>query len=583
MVRRAFARRRRRAFLVLLCAALLGVGLAGSAAGFEIDKQRTFLGGLWTHGDGTRGVHEQITAAAIRRGMAAAPANLIAQIQAGAENVDVTHHFDAEYHFDSASVRSYASRFALGFQRLNSHLSGATPLADRNPEFFQPTFGSYRAIVSALPGALRQLADHPECRSCDRARLRRLALAIDPAEDASLSAALTANPNPDPHPPTNPESAFGSVSKLSCGLCGKLAGVRTEYLTMIMRVNRAVAFALGQSRLLDEGKQVRERIETLSDALRAYRAFQALGHAFHAAQDFFAHSNYVELMAGVEVEQPIAPNTTIPVPQRRADFSLAGLQRIMGADAYRKLESGAAPAIWLGEGDYCLGSLYNPDTRIEFRIPAKIATTLGLPRVLTTPRVGRNHLPPKGLNYCHYASVTAANGERTPGLNKDSPGSAEPSHINHSFARKAATDMTAVLWKSFLTTVRRPADKQAGTGATKKPPATGAACTENWWRGTWKRVEHGGEVTFGQSGGRITSGSYTWFGGGTFAGMTLQDNCRTMTGNQGATDQLKAAVFEIHLESKNHFAGNWRWATTPARHPDGSKRWNGSFGGTRTT
>ena len=34
------------------------------------------------------------------------------------------------------------------------------------------------------------------------------------------------------------------------------------------------------------------------DFYRVYPSFMALGHAFHALQDFFAHSNYVELMAG---------------------------------------------------------------------------------------------------------------------------------------------------------------------------------------------------------------------------------------------------------------------------------------------
>jgi hypothetical protein len=430
------------------------------ASGFAIDKRHTFLGYLSFHGtEAAGGVHEQITARAIRRGMSAAPARLVAQIQAGAENVDVTHHFDAEYHFDSASTTAFPQRFVAAFKQLNSHLNGARPLADRNPEFFRPSFGSYRAIVSQLPAALRQLAGDPGCASCDRGRLRRLADALDPAENKQLARALAVNPNPDPHPPTNPESAFGSVSKTSCGLCGKLAGVRTEYLTLMTRVNRAVAFARGQSSRLKESSPVRRRIQRISDQLRAYRAFQALGHAFHSAQDFFAHSNYVELMAGVEVEQPIRKGTKIPVPQRRADFGTTGLRAIMGAQRYGKLESGSAAAIWLGEGDYCLGSPYNPDTKFTLSIPAGIADTLGLPRQLSTPRIGKNPRPPKGLNYCHYPSKTV-NGVRTPGLNKDEPGNKEPSLVNHSYARQAAEDMTAVLWKSFLTTVNKPTARE---------------------------------------------------------------------------------------------------------------------------
>ena len=38
----------------------------------------------------------------------------------------------------------------------------------------------------------------------------------------------------------------------------------------------------------------------------AYLAYQDLGHAFHSTEDFFAHSNYVELMGGVNVGDSIA-------------------------------------------------------------------------------------------------------------------------------------------------------------------------------------------------------------------------------------------------------------------------------------
>ncbi len=449
---------------------------AAVASGFAIDKSHTFLGYLSFHGtEATGGVHEQITAKAIRRGMPAAPGRLVAQIQAGAENVDVTHHFDAEYHFDAVSTSAFPERLEAAFRQLSSHLNGARPLADRNPEFFRPSFGSYRAIVSELPAALRHLAGDSGCRTCDRARLLRLATTFDAAENTRLARALAVNPNPDPHPPTNPESAFGTVSKVSCGLCGKLAGVRTEYLTLMTRVNRAVAFAIGQSSRLKRSSPVRRRLQRISDELRAYRAFQALGHAFHSGQDFFAHSNYVELMAGVEVEQPIRKGTKIPVPQRRADFGTKGLRAIMGAQRYARLESGSAAAIWLGEGDYCLGSPYNPDTKFTLRIPALIADTLGVPRLLSTPRIGRNPRPPTGLNYCHYPSKTVG-GVRTAGLNKDEPGNKEPSHVNHPYARQAAEDMTAVLWKSFLATIEKPAAQNDSANEREpkpKPPGSG--------------------------------------------------------------------------------------------------------------
>jgi hypothetical protein len=547
------------AVVVLVVCVVSGV-YAVVASGFAIDKKHTFLGYLSFHGTpAAGGVHEQITAKAIRRGMPGAPSRLVALIQAGVENVDVTHHFDAEYHFDSASTLTYPRRFAVAFRQLNSHLNGARPLADRNPEFFRPTFGSYRAIVSQLPAALRQLAADADCRGCDRARLRRLAIVFDPVDNKQLARALAVNPNPDPHPPTNPKSMFGKVSKGSCGLCGKLAAVRTEYLALMTRVNRAVAFASGQSSRLKQSSPVRRRIQRIANGLRAYRAFQAIGHAFHSAQDFFAHSNYVELMAGVDVEQPIRKGTRIRVPQRRADFSMKGLRAILGAQRYAKLESGSAAAIWLGEGDYCLGSPYNPDTKLTFSIPRLIADTLGLPRQLSTPRIGRNPRPPKGLNYCHYPSKTV-NGVRTPGLNKDEPGNKEPSHVNHPFARQAAEDMTAVLWKSFLTTVRRPeAEKESVAD----------------WTGTWSA--NYGPIVLIQT-GRTVKGCYkrenSTITKGTVTGNVLN---ATWTNREGGGDKTGLLKFTLH---GNSFSGGWAYEGKV--RAGNSHAWSGTRVSTKT-
>jgi hypothetical protein len=105
-----------------------------------------------------------------------------------------------------------------------------------------------------------------------------------------------------------------------------------------------------------------------------------------------------------------------------------------------------------------------------------------------------------------------------------------------------------------------------------EPPA----CRQSWWTGTWKRAEHEGEVTFAQQGRSMTSARWTWFGGGTFTGMVLSDDCTSMRGTIPKTPRLAAAYFSIRLERPNTFTGNWRWATTPA------SRWDGTVGGTCT-
>jgi hypothetical protein len=490
--------------------ALLAIGLAAcvysaAGSGFAIDKSKTFLGGTFTHGDGTDGVHEAITATAIRRGLPRAPGELIGLVQAGAENVDVTHHFDSEYHFDSASTAAFPKRFDRAFATVHAHLAGAAKLADRNPEFFDPSYPTFRHIAQSLAAAMRDLAAHPRCDDCDGAKLRAGSSFIE-----RWLPALYVNENPDPHHPTNPESVWASQSFLrtDCGLCGKLWPVNKAYRSLTTAIEGESRRALTESTALPKKDPLRARIAGIRAALRAYRAFQALGHAFHATQDFFAHSNYVELMAGVQVAQPVPAGTRIPVPGRRGDWSGAGLKKLMGAGRYRMLESGAANAIWLGEGDYCLGSAYNPRTKRTVTIPASITKRLGLsPIRLEIPAIGTNPRPPAGLRYCHYP--TSAN----PGLNKDEPvdpgrpRAAEPSFVNHPFARQAAEDMTAVLWKSFLASVRRPGSGPAPGTPKPKPPPTAQP-------GTWslKRATINPFKAAYPAGSTITvkSGSLTW-------------------------------------------------------------------------
>lgn len=480
--------RPRQSLFAALAICVVASVYAAAGSGFSIDKTKTFLGGTFTHGSGTDGIHEDITARAIRRGLPGAPRNLVGLIQAGAENVDVTHHFDAEYHFDSASIATFPRNFERGFAAVHAHLQGAAKLADRNPEFFGPSYTSFRHIAQDLALAMVRLAGHDRCRGCSKTALRLRA-----AQVSTTLPALLVNDNPDPHFPTNAGSAFAGESFLrtDCGLCGKLWPVNKAYRTIISTVESASKLALVQSTALEAKDPLRARLRGISDALRAYRAFQALGHAFHATQDFFAHSNYVELLAGVAVAQPIPKGTKIPVPQQRTDFSLhgkvmgkgtgTGLAGILG-DKFRRLESGASNAIWLGEDDYCLGSLYNPRTSFTVSITPEVTRALGLPRIRFTTPGGKNPRPPKGLNYCHYP--TSAN----PGLNKDEPvdprqpKASEPSHVNHPFARQAAEDMTAVLWKSFLASVHRPETSPApGTTPTPKPKPKPPPAK----RGTW--------------------------------------------------------------------------------------------------
>ena len=236
--------RPRQSLSTALVVGVVACAYAAGGSGFAIDKSKTFLGGTFTHGTGTDGVHEAITAKALRRGMPGASQNLVGLIQAGAENVDVTHHFDAEYHFDSSSMATYPKRFEKAFATVQGHLGdaakghlrGAAKLADRNPEFFDPTYPTFRHIATALSSSLEKLADDPRCASCSKVTLRARAVLVK----ATLPLLLL-NKNPDPHYPTNPESVFASQSVFSvkCGLCGKLWPINKGFRTIIFAVESA--------------------------------------------------------------------------------------------------------------------------------------------------------------------------------------------------------------------------------------------------------------------------------------------------------------------------------------------------------
>src|SRR6185436_8202198 len=143
--------------------------------------------------------------------------------------------------------------------------------------------------------------------------------------------------------------------------------VHEAYLDILDNVADAVNDALGNhfdpscgcqrtlAQVLGTSNPHVVRLQQLSDAIRAYHAYQNLGHALHAAQDFFAHSDYVEVMAGVAIGQPIPAGTLIPLPASFSQFNLAGLQAVMGSQRFAQLESGDVFTIWLAEGDYSLG------------------------------------------------------------------------------------------------------------------------------------------------------------------------------------------------------------------------------------
>ena len=441
---------------------LLGLAAALPVSAFKIDFPLTFVpvenlphGGL--------PIHEEVTRDAITNVTPAASAALILNLQRGVQNADVIHQFDSEYHFDNSSVLLNVG-FSNGFANMTQRFEAARLNALGNPEFLAPHYTSYLEISAEAVAALAALATDPECLlqpACPTTQA-----ALDAALISSLLPALAINPNPDPHRASNPRSLFHYPPDLGSGLglSGYLGPVQEAYLEVVGAVDDAVNNALGDhfdptclcNRNLTEVMGASNthvvRLQRLRNAIRAYRAHQDLGHAMHAAQDFFSHSDYVELMAGVGVGQPIPPGTVIPLPADFSQFNLAGLQTLMGAARFNQLESGDALTIWLGDGDFSLGdagilNFFNPNTGIE--IGGFSLLGLNIPAV-SIPALGSNPNPFPGFNHGHYLSSMAL------GLNKDAPMASltdEPAHVNYLPARQAAVQVSSLMWTAFLQSI----------------------------------------------------------------------------------------------------------------------------------
>jgi len=467
--------------LALTISILFGLAAASPVSAFKIDFTTSFVA-VANIAHAGQPVHEEITRDAITNVMPTASLALIVNLQRGVQNADILHQFDSESHFDNSSVFLNVG-FSSGFATMRQRIESARVNAVGNPEFLAPHYTSFLDISTDVAAALAELAVDPECLvqpGCPTSQSAAEAVAV-----SALLPAFLIYPNPDTHRATNPRSLFHYPPD-GQGLSGYLSPIQEAYLGGISTVEDALANVLGNhfdlscfcdrnlAEVLGSSNSHVVRLQRLQNAIRAYRAHQDLGHALHAAQDFFAHSDYVELMAGVAVGEAMSPGTTILLPAEFSQFNLTGLRTIMGDARFNLLESGVVRTIWLGDGDYSLGdagiqNLFNPSTGIE--IGGANVLTVHIPSK-SISSVGQNANPFAGFNHGHYLSSTAL------GLNKDcafdpaSSATNEPAHRNFPAARQAAVEMSTLLWASFLQSIGEitvpivltcPADKVVAT------------------------------------------------------------------------------------------------------------------------
>jgi hypothetical protein len=370
------------------------------AIAFSIDFHSFGTLGLEILHDGPP-VHETITVEIIRdRPDGPSTANLIEHIKRGLQNTDYTHQFGAEYHFDNSTpLSSDNGGLSRGFARIQADLEQAIETATDNPLFLAPLHRSFQDIAANVHNVFVALTVDRDCLgspACPSALIARHAVELGliiPLFSQVL------NRNPDPH--------IGA------------------YSGPIRRIQEMVKEALTGCR----GK-ICPGLTLLQQEIRAYYGWHHLGHAFHTTQDFFAHSNYVELMGGkdgppcwplglVLEAGPCGTKITNPdadfilVPTEFEQFNESGLRTIMG-NKWQMLQTGYVGG---STDDHCGGKDGN-----------------------TLP----NTNAPPGYQYCHWHTRTM------PGLNKDEPGEEEPAHMNHQYARAAAKKVSAALWEYFL-------------------------------------------------------------------------------------------------------------------------------------
>lgn len=465
----AHLRRRTRPRVLLAVAVVaLAIGVPAASA-FTIGIGTTFFSAAFEPHGGSA-VHEAITAEAVRAGYPAASAALVLDLQRGVENADITHQFDSETHFDNSSLSLNGGRavpgrtpnFAGAFDTAHARFAAAVKLAKGNPQFLNPDFKIFGDLVASVRTTFAKLAVLPTCIATTACPTTFFA-----AQAARLTvwgAALEVDPDPDPHQSTGETSIFAQrCPRNAAPMCGVLSGVNSYYTTMFPALAAALDRAYAALKKVYGATDVDTlAVQRYRQDLDAYLAYQWLGHALHSTEDFFAHSNYVELMAGVEpgtrisTAKPAVKPGTIAVPASWSAFTIAGVSKLLGARALR-LESGAVGAVWLKDGDFCHSAadvFFNP-IYLSFLKRPSIAFD-PWPKVTWLPVEslglgGTNPNPPAGFQYCHYPTAT------TVGLNKDDAAveknPSRSSHPNHAYARAAAVQMAGVLWCDFLTAI----------------------------------------------------------------------------------------------------------------------------------
>jgi len=368
-------------------------------------------------------VHELITAAAIRHVTDDVSTRLVRHIIRGNQNADgPTHKFDPVYHVNSATTSNGA--FRESFDLIRRLIDAAVDDARDNDEFWNPRHDTFQGTLDDVADTLFALGLNPACNIVGESACPQAQLLAKAAVVRADSIRLLVNPMPDPH-----GAEKDMLLNLRADLRALLDPPRDKPYCRPF-TTQCVAHL---DRLLTDNEEFQadvRRLRRREAEVRAYVAWQNLGHAFHATQDFIAHANLVELL-----------NDRNGPPCGKSGRAAICGEPLRGEPS--RTDSKVAPFL--------------RELRAGFALNLKtLQNTLGpkFPRLQTgfvdsfppsNLTFCRETLP-AGFDYCHWGY------KDVPGLNKDDAAEAdkEPSHLNHAYARKVAQYASEILWEDFL-------------------------------------------------------------------------------------------------------------------------------------
>jgi hypothetical protein len=402
----------------------LALCLAPRAASFSIDA--AVFTGFGTFLDFGDPVHEEITRAALRHVLEEVPHRVIEHIVRGNQNTDgpATHKFDNVYHVNSANTTNGA--FRSSFRRMRDLIDEAVADARHNRRFLAPRYDTFQGTVDEIADTLSSLGVNLACNGLVESACPQAQLLAKAAEVRVHSVRLLLNPMPDPH-----GSEKDTISNLRTDLrtlldpeqdhryCRPFSSHCFNHLDDMLPDNDAFQADV-------------RHLRRLAGEVRAYSAWQNLGHALHIAQDFVAHSNFIELVNG-RAGPPCGARHDPAICDRELDGTPG------------RTEEPVARFLNLVRPGFAL-NLETLQTVLGPRFP-KLQTGL----VQFSPGLTKEGLfcvdtLPSGFHYCHWPH------KQTPGLNKDDPHDQdrEPAHANHGYARRVARYVSELLWEDFL-------------------------------------------------------------------------------------------------------------------------------------